>query len=57
MRIYGIYELLVSCDHADKYCGHKHYDVGDIVFLVCHVTSRKHMIKGLCEFMIGNPSR
>ena len=57
MRIYGIYELLVSCDHADKYCGHEHYDVGDIVFLVCHVTSRKHMIKGLCEFMSGNPSR
>ena len=23
------------------------------MFLICHVTSRKHIFKGLCEFMGG----
>ena len=25
--------------------------------LVCHLISRVHMLKGLCEFMDGNSSR
>ena len=28
-----------------------------MVFLTCHVTSREHMFKGLCECMSGSSSR
>ena len=42
--------------HPDKSCDHKHCGTGDI-FLICHVTSRDHMCKGLCEIMDGSPSR
>ena len=45
------------CHHLDKSCEHRHYDSGDIVFLICHVTSRADMFKELCEFMGGIPSR
>ena len=44
------------CHYANKSCDHKHYDCGDIMFLICHVTSSKHMFKGLCEFMGRSPS-
>ena len=44
------------CDYADKSCDHKHCDGGDM-FLICHVTSREHMFKGLCEFMGRSPSQ
>ena len=27
------------------------------MFLICHMTSREHMFKGICEFMGGNPSQ
>ena len=48
-------ELPALCHHPDKSCDHGHYDSGDIVFLICHVTSREHMFKGLCEFVGGSP--
>ena len=28
--------------YADKSCDHKHCDGGDILFLICHVTTREH---------------
>ena len=28
---------------------------GDIMVLVCHLTSQYHLIKGSCEFMDGTP--
>ena len=50
----------LSC-HANIWdigiCEHRHYDSGDIVFLIYHVTSREHMFKGLCECMGGIPSQ
>ena len=54
MRIYG-WEFLVLCNYADNFCAHKHCD-GWNMFLICHVTSRKYMLKGLCELMGGSPS-
>ena len=42
------------CNYADNFCGHKHYDGGDM-FLICHVTSPKYMLKRLCELMGGSP--
>ena len=44
MRTYG-QELFVLCHYADKSCDHKHYDGGDM-FLICHVISREHSLKG-----------
>ena len=54
MQIYGL-ELLVLCHYADKSFDHKHCDGGDIIILLCRVTSRKHMFKRLREFMGGSP--
>ena len=51
-----VWELLKVCHHLGKSCEHKHYDSEDIMFLICHMTSRKHMFQGLCEFMGGIPS-
>ena len=48
-------ELLKVCHHLGKSCEHKHYDSEDM-FLICHMTLRKHMFQGLCEFMGGIPS-
>ena len=47
MRIYG-WELLAVCHHP-KSRDHKHCDSGGM-FLICHVSSREHILKGLCEF-------
>ena len=54
MRIYG-WELLAVCHHPDKSCDYKYCDSGDIMFLICHVTSLEHMFIGLYEFMDGGP--
>ena len=40
---------LMSCDH-------KHCHSGDIIFLICHVSSREHIVKGLYKFMGGSPT-
>ena len=56
MRIYGC-ELLALCHYADNFCDHKHCDGGDMIFLICHLTTHEQMFKGLCKFMGGNPSR
>ena len=45
------------CHYAYKSCDRKHCDGEDIMFLICHMTSREHMFEGLCEFMSGSPSR
>ena len=54
MRIYGR-EVLAECYHLDMSCDESHFDSGDM-FLICHVTSRQHMFKGLFEFMSQSPS-
>ena len=51
MWTYG-WGFLALCPYADKSCAHKHCDNGHM-FLICYVTSREHMFKGLCEFMGG----
>ena len=50
IQIYG-WEFLAVCNQPDKSCDPKHCDSGDIMFLICHVTSCEHMFKRLCEFM------
>ena len=43
--------------HPAKFGGHRHYGNGDIVVLVCHITSQDHVIKASCDFMGKGPSR
>ena len=50
------WEFLVLCFYADKSCDHEQCDGGDIVFLICQVTCRQHMFKGLYELMGGSSS-
>ena len=47
------WELYEVWYYPGKSCDHKHCDSGDIVFLICHVTHREHMLKRLCEFSHG----
>ena len=42
--------------HLDKFDEYKACDSGDIMFLICHVTSHD-IFKGLCKFKDGSPSR
>ena len=37
---------------CDRSCDHKHCDSGDIMFLICLMTSSQHVFKGLCGFMV-----
>ena len=37
---------MVSC-HPVKFSGHKNYDSGDLMFLLCHVISRDPLSKQL----------
>ena len=42
MCIYG-WKLLELCYYTCKSCVHNHCDGEEIMFLICHVTSRKPM--------------
>ena len=44
------------CNYDDRSCDHTHCDGGDM-FFICHVTSREHILRGLCEYISGNSSR
>ena len=50
MQIYQ-WELLTIYHHPGKFGDPRHGDCGDIMNLTCHLISRDHMFKGLCEFM------
>ena len=45
------WELLEVFYQPNKPCDHKHRDSGDIIFLICCMSSCEHMFKRLCEFM------
>ena len=55
MRLYGKESLTLGHQTADfdgfQYCGS-----GDKAFLICHVISKNHVFKGLCDFMDGSTS-
>ena len=40
-----------------KFGDHRHYGIGDIMVLVCHVISHEHVIKGKCVARGSSPSR
>ena len=54
MQIYG-WNLLKVCHRLGKPCEHRYY--GDILLLICNVTSREHKFKWLREYLGGIASR
>ena len=42
--------------HAAKFGGFRHCGSGYKTFLICHVISKGHIFKGLCDFKGGSPS-
>ena len=49
--------LLAVCNHSNKFSDHRHCGNGDLMFLICHVTSHDHVFKGLYGFTDGTQSR
>ena len=37
-----------TCPYSGKFCDHRPTRKGDILFLIDHVTSREHVVNGLC---------
>ena len=46
---------LVISYHSAKFGGHQACRRGDILFLICHVTSCDHGVTGLCDIMGSSP--
>lgn len=47
---------MVSQHHA-KLGGHRYFDIGDIIFSICHVFSQDHVIQKPCDFIGKSHSR
>ena len=43
--------------HSGNFGGFKHSDIEDITIFDRHVISQDHVLKGLCDFMVRNPSK
>ena len=48
------WRLFVSLLQMDKFGDHRHCDMGDLIVLIDHVTSRVHVFKGLGNFVSGS---
>ena len=48
-------ELLLVCQNLAKSCDHRHCDTGDLMFLICHMTSNNHLFRGLYNFIVESP--
>lgn len=51
----GGWKLLIVCHHTAKFGAQRHRGSGDM-FLICHVDSKDHALKALCNFMGGSAS-
>ena len=49
-------ELLAVCHHFSKIVNDRHFDSGNLMLSICHVTSRKHLLKWTCDFVGGSLS-
>ena len=45
-------EHLAACHHPEKFSDHRHFDIGDSIFLIFHVTSCYHVHKWLCDVLL-----
>ena len=50
MRLYG-WALFILDHHAANFGGFRDFTNGGKTFLICHVISKDHVFKGLCNFM------
>ena len=50
MWLYGG-KFVIVCNYPAKFGGYRYFGKGDKMFLIHHVTSRDHMLKGLCDLM------
>ena len=50
MRLHACFFFIISY-HLAKFCGHRPWIRGDILFFVCHVTSCDHMAGESCDIM------
>ena len=48
-------ELLLVC--PAKSGDYRHCDTGDLMFLICHMTSNNHLFRGLYNFIVESPSK
>ena len=51
MGLYGR-KLLIVCNHPTRFVGHRYCGSGDKILLSYHVTSRDHLLKGVCDLMV-----
>ena len=60
-RYYGSGEMILVCHvishHSTKFGGLAHWGSANIMGLVSHMISQKHVIKEPCDFMGRSPSR
>ena len=49
------WEFLIVCHHPSTFGGQRHCGSGDM-FLISHVISKDHVLKGLCDFIGGSSS-
>ena len=48
--------LLITSHYPPKFGGHRHCGREDILFLVCHMTSRDFVVRESCSIMVEFPS-
>ena len=51
--LYG-WELLVVYHHPNNIGDNRYCNLGDLIVLVCQLTSRDHVLKGPCDVIEGN---
>lgn len=54
--IKGSCDFLAVSHNPGKFGENRYYFKCDLMFLICHVNSQKHLFKWSSDFMIGNPS-
>ena len=52
-----VWKLLKVSHHPTTFDYPRHYSMGDIMVLVCHVTSQDHVIKISYDFIVRSLSR
>ena len=56
MQIYG-WELLKVCHHLGKSREHRHYDSGDLIFLIRHVSLANTCLMGYVNLWVKSPHK
>ena len=51
------YKLHTVSHLSTNFDSSKHCGGGNLMFLICHMSSRNNVFKGLCHFMVGSSLR